>query len=118
TSGSVAEAEWDRFDAIQGRLTAGEDPAALAAESSVHLWFLDEWGRIAHSERWLWRTPLESLVETEWRRLKQLGLADARIAELAGTDEATARTLRLAARGRPGFQAGASRPPRGQRPGA
>ena len=53
TSGSVAEPEWDRFDAIQGRLTAGEDPAALAAESSVHLWFLDEWERIAHAERML-----------------------------------------------------------------
>jgi len=105
TSGSVAEAEWDRFDAIQGRLTAGEDPAALAAESSVHLWFLDEWERIAHSERMLGRTPLESLVETEWRRLKQLGLADARIAELAGTDEATARRLRLAAGVRPVFKA-------------
>ena len=105
TSGSVAEPEWDRFDAIQGRLTAGEDPAALAAESSVHLWFLDEWERIAHSERMLGRTPLESLVETEWRRLKQLGLADARIAELAGTDEATARRLRLAAGVRPVFKA-------------
>ena len=91
TSGSVAEPEWDRFDAIQGRLTAGEDPAALAAESSVHLWFLDEWERIAHTERMLMRTPLESLVETEWRRIKQLGLADARIAELAGGDEATVR---------------------------
>src|SRR6266540_5079120 len=31
TEGSVAEAEWDRFDAIQGRLTAGDDPAGLAA---------------------------------------------------------------------------------------
>src|SRR4029079_19508656 len=82
TSGSVAEPEWDRFDAIQGRLTAGEDPAALAAESSVHRWFLDEWERIAHSERMLNRTPLQSLVETDWRRLKQLGLADGRIADL------------------------------------
>src|SRR5438067_5151894 len=51
------------------------------------------------------RTALESLVETEWRRLKQLGLADARIAALAGTDEATARRLRLAAGVRPVFKA-------------
>ena len=49
--GSVAEAEWDRFDAIQGRLTAGEDPAALAAESGVHPWFVDEWELVAHAER-------------------------------------------------------------------
>ncbi|HEY8860173.1 MAG TPA: carbamoyl-phosphate synthase large subunit [Gaiellales bacterium] len=105
TSGSVAEAEWDRFDAIQGRLTAGEDPAALAAESSVHPWFLDEWERIAHSERMLQRTRLDDLVETDWRRLKALGLADARIAELAGSDEPTVRELRLGHGVRPVFKA-------------
>jgi carbamoyl-phosphate synthase large subunit len=105
TSGSVAQAEWDRFDAIQGRLTAGDDPAALATESSVHLWFLDEWERIAHAERMLMRTPLEALVETEWRRIKQLGLADARIAELAGRDEDTVRGMRLAHGVRPVYKA-------------
>jgi carbamoyl-phosphate synthase large subunit len=105
TSGSVAEAEWDRFDAIQGRLTAGEDPAALAAESSVHPWFLDEWERIAHSERMLQRTRLDDLVETDWRRLKALGLADARIADLAGSDEQTVRELRLGHGVRPVFKA-------------
>ncbi len=105
TSGSVAEAEWDRFDAIQGRLTAGEDPAALAEESSVHPWFLDEWERIAHSERMLQRTPLDDLVETDWRRLKALGLADARIAELAGRDEETVRGLRIGHGVRPVFKA-------------
>jgi carbamoyl-phosphate synthase large subunit len=105
TSGSVAEAEWDRFDAIQGRLTAGEDPAALAAESSVHPWFLDEWERIAHSERMLQRTRLDDLVETDWRRLKALGLADARIAELAGSDEQMVRELRLGHGVRPVFKA-------------
>src|SRR4051812_4653420 len=105
TSGSVAEAEWDRFDAIQGRLTAGEDPTALAAESGVHPWFVDEWELIAHSERMLRRTPVEGLVETDWRRLKALGMADARIAALAGSDEATVRRLRQAAGVRPVFKA-------------
>jgi carbamoyl-phosphate synthase large subunit len=105
TSGSVAEAEWDRFDAIQGRLTAGEDPAALAAESLVHPWFLDEWERIAHSERMVATTPIDTLVETDWQRLKALGLADARIADLAGSDEETVRRLRLAHGVRPVFKA-------------
>ncbi len=105
TAGSVAEPEWDRFDAIQGRLTAGDDPAALAAESSVHRWFLDEWERIAHTERMLMQRPLEDMVETEWRRVKELGLADARIAELAGSDEETVRRLRLALGVRPVFKA-------------
>src|SRR5438552_9186280 len=105
TSGSVAEAEWARFAADQGRRTAGDDPAELAAESSVHPWFLDEWERIAHAERMLMHTPLDGLVETEWRRLKALGLADARIAELAGGDEETVRRLRLAHCVRPVFKA-------------
>jgi carbamoyl-phosphate synthase large subunit len=103
--GSVAEAEWDRFDAIQGRLTAGEDPATLAAESGVHPWFVDEWELIAHAERMLRRTPVEGLVETDWRRLKALGMADARIAALAGSDEATVRRLRWAAGVRPVYKA-------------
>src|SRR6185312_14926827 len=63
------------------------------------------WERIAHTERMLARTPIESLVETDWRRLKQLGLADARIADLAGADEETVRRLRLAAGVRPVFKA-------------
>src|SRR5690349_1482233 len=103
--GPVSEPEWDRFDRIQGRLTAGEDPTALAAESGVHPWFVDEGELVAHSERMLMRTPIESLVATDWRRLKQLGMADGRIADLAGTDEATARKLRLAAGVRPVFKA-------------
>jgi carbamoyl-phosphate synthase large subunit len=105
TSGSVAEAEWDRFDSIQGRLTAGEDPAALAAESGVHPWFVDEWELIAHAERMLRRTPVEGLVETDWRRLKALGMSDARIGTLAGSDEATVRRLRWAAGVRPVYKA-------------
>jgi carbamoyl-phosphate synthase large subunit len=105
TSGSVAEAEWDRFDAIQGRLTAGDDPAALAAESGVHPWFVDEWELVAHAERMLRRTPVDGLVETDWRRLKALGMADARIAALAGSDEATVRRLRWEAGVRPVYKA-------------
>src|SRR4249919_3291572 len=105
TEGSVAEAEWDRFDAIQGRLTAGEDPADLAAESGVHPWFVDEWELVAHAERMLRRTPVDGLVETDWRRLKALGMADARIAALAGSDEATVRRLRWAAGVRPVYKA-------------
>ncbi len=104
-AGSVAEAEWDRFDAIQGRLTAGDDPAGLAVESGVHRWFVDEWERIAHAERMLGRTGVSDLVETDWRRLKNLGLSDARIAELTGSDEGSARAARWAAGVRPVFKA-------------
>src|SRR5205085_8591584 len=81
------------------------DPAALAKESLVHPWFLDEWERIAHSERMLRQRSVEDLVEVDWRRLKALGLADARIADLAGSDEETVRRLRLAHGVRPVYKA-------------
>ena len=56
--GPVDHGLWDRFDRIQGRLLAGESVEALAAESSVHRWFLDEWVAIAHAERDLDGTAL------------------------------------------------------------
>jgi carbamoyl-phosphate synthase large subunit len=103
--GPVGEPEWDRFDRIQGRLTAGEPPAELAQESGVHQWFVDEWERIAHDERMLAGTQIASLVETDWRRLKALGLSDARIGELAGCPEPDVRAARLGLGVRPVYKA-------------
>jgi carbamoyl-phosphate synthase large subunit len=103
--GPVGDAEWDRFDRIQGRLTAGEPAEALAQESSIHRWFVDEWERIAHAERMPRHTPIEALVETDWRWLKAMGLSDARIAELAGREEAEVRAARLRLGVRPVFKA-------------
>jgi carbamoyl-phosphate synthase large subunit len=103
--GPAGDPEWDRFDRIQGRLTAGEGAAALAAESGVHPWFVDEWQLIAHAERMIARTPIGSLVETDWRRLKALGLGDAQIAELAGATEQEVRSARHAHGVRPVYKA-------------
>ncbi|MGN6379077.1 MAG: carbamoyl-phosphate synthase large subunit, partial [Gaiellales bacterium] len=103
--GPVGDPEWDRFDRIQGRLTAGEQAGHLAAESGVHRWFVDEWARIAHDERMLATTPIDSLVETDWRRLKALGLSDARMGELAGAAEADVRAARRKHGVRPVFKA-------------
>jgi carbamoyl-phosphate synthase large subunit len=103
--GPVGDPEWDRFDRIQGRLTAGEEAAVLATESGVHPWFVDEWALIAHAERMIARTPIDGLVETEWRRLKALGLGDARIAELAGAGEQEVRSARHAHGVRPVYKA-------------
>ena len=43
--GELATPAWDRFDALLGRLRAGEDADALSAESSVHPWFCHELAR-------------------------------------------------------------------------
>jgi carbamoyl-phosphate synthase large subunit len=93
-AGQVSEGAWDRFDVIQSRLFAGEPPDALAAESGVHPWFLDEWARVAEAERATAGRPLGSISQDEWRAIKRLGIADSRIAELTGTPERDVRAAR------------------------
>ncbi|HEY0389761.1 MAG TPA: carbamoyl-phosphate synthase large subunit [Gaiellales bacterium] len=104
-SGSVAKGSWDRFDVIAARLSEGETPQALADESHVHLWFVEEWARVTEAERGLRGSPLEGISPGEWRRSKRLGIADARIAELTGTAERDVRRTRRAAGVRPVFKA-------------
>ena len=60
TEGSVAGGSWDRFDVIASRLLAGDSPQALADESKVHPWFLDEWSRVSDAERELAAAPAGS----------------------------------------------------------
>ncbi len=103
--GPVDAGEWDRFDRIQGRLLAGESAAALADESSVHRWFVDEWSTIADAERELTGTALSDISPARWLVLKRLGLADARIAELVGRLEPEVRDARIAAGVRPVYKA-------------
>ncbi len=105
TAGSVSQGTWDRFDAIQARLYAGEAPAMLAAESGVHPWFLDEWARVAEAERGVTARPLASISRDEWHTAKRLGIADARIAELTGRAEADVRGARRALGVRPVLKA-------------
>ena len=94
--GPVDVGEWDRFDRIQGRLLAGESAEALAVESSVHRWFVDEWSVVADAERELTGTALSDISPARWLALKRLGLADARIAELVGRREPDVRDARIA----------------------
>ncbi len=102
--GPVDVAVWDRYDTLLGRLRAGEAPAALAAESEVHVWFLEELARIVDAERRLAGRPLAELAPGEWRHAKRHGLADARIAALVGADEGDVRAARIAAGVRPVYK--------------
>ncbi len=103
--GSVAEGSWDRFDVIAARLFDGDAAQALAEESHVHRWFVDEWARVADAERALQGSALEDLSAAGWLRLKRLGISDARIAELTGAAERDARRQRREAGVRPVFKA-------------
>jgi carbamoyl-phosphate synthase large subunit len=105
TEGPIADGTWDRFDVIAGRLLAGEEPARLAAESAVHPWFLEEWAMVAEAERSLAGADPAALDAARWRELKRLGIGDARIAQLAGADERSVRSLRRGAGVRPVFKA-------------
>ncbi len=91
--GPVGDAEWDRFDAHPGPAAGGEPrprwPTSRA--STPGSWTSGrgsptpsagcaDAGRLAGRDR--------------WRRLKRLGLSDARIGELTGEDEANVRAAR------------------------
>ena len=94
TEGSLKVAKWDRYDLIFSRLRAGEDPLALSAESEIHPWFLEEFARIIAAEEVVSGLGLDGLDATTMRRAKQMGLGDAQLADLVGTDEKTLRDQR------------------------
>jgi carbamoyl-phosphate synthase large subunit len=94
TEGSLEVAKWDRYDLIFSRLRAGDDPLALSAESEIHPWFLEEFARIIAAEEVVSGLGLDGLDATTMRRAKQMGLGDAQLADLVGTDEKTLRDQR------------------------
>ncbi len=106
TAGSVADADLGPLrhhpGAAAGRRVG---PGALAAESGVHRWFLDEWARGGGGRAGGARRRPRRARRRRWRRLKRLGIADGRIAMLTGRDEAEVRRLRSAAGVRPVFKA-------------
>src|SRR5262249_22415027 len=67
--------------------------------------FIDEWQRVAEAERALRGQDAASFDPGTWRRLKRLGIADARIAELTGGDDRAVGRLRRQQGVRPVFQA-------------
>jgi carbamoyl-phosphate synthase large subunit len=95
-SGGVAVPVWDRLDALLGRLRAGERPAALSEESSIHPWFCDELERIVLLERDAAARGLDGLDADALRRLKRHGVSDARIARTTGRGEREVRERRRA----------------------
>jgi carbamoyl-phosphate synthase large subunit len=88
---------WDRYDTLMARLGRGEPRAALAEESGVHPWFVDELGSMADALAALAGRAPADLQPAEWRRLKRLGLADAWLAGAMSADEGAVREARRAA---------------------
>ncbi|WP_454258187.1 carbamoyl-phosphate synthase large subunit [Pseudoxanthomonas mexicana] len=66
------------------------------ALSFIDPWFLDQMEEIIAAEQQFAADGLGSLDKARMRRLKRMGFSDARLAQLAGTDEAAVRVLRKA----------------------
>ncbi len=95
---------WDRYDTILARLRSGESPAALAAESAVHPWFLAEFARMVAVEEGLVGRPIGAIEPAEWREAKRHGLGDSWLAKRLGVAEPEVRAARIAAGVRPVFK--------------
>jgi len=94
----------DRPFQLEAALRRGIDVDRLYEATRVDPWFLDQILAIVEERLHLADTGFEAMVRADWRRAKRLGFADAQLAWLWETDEATVRAARLAAGVRPTFK--------------
>jgi carbamoyl-phosphate synthase large subunit len=86
----------ERLFYVADAFRAGMTVEQVHALSFIDPWFLDQMEEIIADEKQLAADGLGSLDKARMRRLKRMGFSDARLAQLAGTDEAAVRVLRKA----------------------
>jgi len=86
----------DRLHLIEAALRRGCGVEEIAEASGIDPWFVDQIAQVVEEAEALRGRPLEDLGAEDLRAAKRVGLSDARIAALAGTDEAAARRRREA----------------------
>ncbi|HSX65750.1 MAG TPA: carbamoyl-phosphate synthase large subunit, partial [Pseudoxanthomonas sp.] len=86
----------ERLFYVADAFRAGMSVEQVHALSFIDPWFLDQIEEIIAEEQQLASDGLGSLEAPRLRKLKRMGFSDARLAQLAGTDEAAVRTLRRA----------------------
>jgi len=86
----------ERLFHVADAFRAGMTVEQVHALSFIDPWFLDQMEEIIAVEQQLAADGLGSLDKARMRRLKRMGFSDARLAQLAGTDEAAVRVLRKA----------------------
>ncbi|KRA44209.1 carbamoyl-phosphate synthase large subunit [Pseudoxanthomonas sp. Root630] len=86
----------ERLFYVADAFRAGMSVEQVHALSFIDPWFLDQMEEIIATEQQLAADGLGSLDKARMRRLKRMGFSDARLAQLAGTDEAAVRVLRKA----------------------
>ena len=86
----------ERLFYVADAFRAGMSVEQVHALSFIDPWFLDQIEEIIADEKRIAADGLGSLDARRMRRLKRMGFSDARLAQLAGTDEAAVRVLRKA----------------------
>ncbi|MBA3268473.1 MAG: carbamoyl-phosphate synthase large subunit [Acidimicrobiia bacterium] len=94
----------DRPFHLEAALRRGITVDRLHEATRVDPWFLDQIAAITEERARLGATGMQAMGRRDWRRAKRLGFADAQLAWLWGTDEATVRSGRLAAGVSPTFK--------------
>ncbi|MGI8759286.1 MAG: carbamoyl-phosphate synthase large subunit [Acidimicrobiales bacterium] len=93
----AALASPDRPFQLEAALRRGVSLERLHSATAVDPWFLDQIDRIVEERSALAGAGIDAMTRPMWRRAKRLGFADAQLAWLWGTDEATVRARRQAA---------------------
>jgi len=86
----------ERLHLIEAALRRGCSVEEIAEASGIDPWFVDQIAQVVEEAEALRGRPLEDLGAEDLRAAKRVGLSDARIAALAGTDEAAVRRRREA----------------------
>lgn len=86
----------ERLFYVGDAFRAGMSVEQVFELSFIDPWFLDQIEEVVQAEKQLAADGLGSLDKARLRKLKRAGFSDARLAQLAGTDEAAIRVLRNA----------------------
>lgn len=86
----------ERLFYVGDAFRAGMSVEQVFELSFIDPWFLDQIEEVVQAEKQLAADGLGSLDKARLRKLKRAGFSDARLAQLAGTDETAIRVLRNA----------------------
>ncbi|NNE96265.1 MAG: carbamoyl-phosphate synthase large subunit [Acidimicrobiales bacterium] len=93
----MAIATPDRIFQVEEGLRRGMGIDEVAAITSIDPWFVDQIAYITEEAHALVGADAKQLTRAQWRRAKQLGFSDVQLASILESEEATVRSLRLAA---------------------
>ncbi len=94
----------DRIFAVRHAMQLGIDLSEIYSLTGIDPWFLHKLADLITTEKWLKRTPLESLTTQQMYRLKQQGFSDRQIAFAKNMTEDAVRDRRQSLGVRPVYK--------------